>query len=287
MPEPKGHQGKQPAWCPGCGNFGILKALTEVLAELRIAPHEVLIVSGIGQAGKTPHYMQCNTFNGLHGRTLPVATAARLANHSMLVIAVAGDGDCYGEGGNHLLHAIRRNVNVKLFVHNNQIYGLTKGQASPTTAEGTRTKTQPFGVPSEQLNPMALAVALDASFAARGFSGSGNHLRGLMKAAIRHEGFALLDILQPCVTFNKVNTFAWYKERTYHLEEGYDPGDRLAAFERSLEFGDRIPLGILYLRARPTLEAHIPVIRDTPLVRQRFDPKRGRKLIEALNPKGP
>jgi 2-oxoglutarate ferredoxin oxidoreductase subunit beta len=286
MSEARGYQGQKPAWCPGCGNFGILKALTGVLEELRIAPHEVLVVSGIGQAGKTPHYMRCNTFNGLHGRTLPVATAARLANHSMLVIAVAGDGDCYGEGGNHLIHAIRRNVNVKLFVHNNQIYGLTKGQASPTTAEGTRTKTQPFGVPSEQLNPMALAVALDASFAARGFSGDGDHLRGLMKAAIRHEGFALMDILQPCVTFNKVNTFAWYKERTYHLEEGYDPGDRISAFERSLEFGDRIPLGIIYRSERPTLEEHIPVIKDTPLVEQRFDPEAGRRLIEALNPKG-
>ena len=161
MPSLNDYKGQNPAWCPGCGNFSILKTFKDAMVEMGIEPHRFTIVSGIGQAGKFPHYVKCNTFNGLHGRTLPVATAIRLANHNMLTIAVAGDGDCYGEGGNHLMHAMRRNINVKLFVHDNQIYGLTKGQASPTSMEGMVTKNQPFGVFSEQLNPMALAVALD------------------------------------------------------------------------------------------------------------------------------
>jgi 2-oxoglutarate ferredoxin oxidoreductase subunit beta len=285
MPRIEDYRGAQePAWCPGCGNFPILKTLKEALVELDLEPHQVLVVSGIGQGAKLPHYTQCNTFNGLHGRTLPVATAARLANHEMTVIAIAGDGDCYGEGGNHLLHAIRRNPNVTLFVHDNQIYGLTKGQASPTTAEGTVTKTQPFGVPAEQLSPLAMAVALDAGFVARGFAGDREHLKNLMKAAIEHRGFSLLDILQPCVTFNKVNTFAWYKERAYHIEDDYDPTDRPAAFQRALEWGEKIPTGIIYRSDRPTLEDHIPVIKDSPLVRQGFDIETGRELIRSLNP---
>jgi 2-oxoglutarate ferredoxin oxidoreductase subunit beta len=265
------YKGQTPAWCPGCGNFGILKAFKDAVVDLGIEPHQFVIVSGIGQASKLPHYLKCNTFNGLHGRTLPVATGIRLANHEMLVIAVAGDGDCYGEGGNHLLHAIRRNINVKLFVHNNQIYGLTKGQASPTTAEGMITKNQPFGVFSEQLNPMALAVALDCSFVARGFAGDIRHLKELMKAAVLHEGFSLLDILQPCVTFNKMNTYEWYKQRGYYIESEYNPDNRIEAFKKALEWGDRIPLGIIYRNKRPLLEERIPVIKDKPLVNQSFD----------------
>ncbi len=184
------YEGQTPAWCPGCGNFPILNTLKQALVELDIEPHQLTVVSGIGQAAKLPHYMKCNTFNGLHGRTLPVATGIRLANHEMPVIAVAGDGDCYGEGGNHLLHAVRRNINVKLFVHDNQVYGLTKGQASPTTMEGVVTKTQPFGSLSEALNPLAMAVALDCSFVARGFTGDAEFLKGLMKEALNQKGFA-------------------------------------------------------------------------------------------------
>ncbi|NOZ24995.1 MAG: 2-oxoacid:ferredoxin oxidoreductase subunit beta [Nitrospirae bacterium] len=264
------YEGITPAWCPGCGNFAILKALKETLVGLGIEPHGITIVSGIGQAAKLPHYMRCNTFNGLHGRTLPVATGMRLANHTMPVIAVAGDGDCYGEGGNHLLHAVRRNVNVKLFVHDNQVYGLTKGQASPTTMEGVVTKTQPFGSLSEPLNPLALAVALDCSLVARGFAGDTDLLKELMKEAIEHRGFALLDILQPCVTFNKVNTYRWYSERVYRIGDDHDPFDRTEAFRRALEWGERIPTGIIYRNTRPTLEERIPVIKDAPLIDRPF-----------------
>lgn len=254
MPTSEDYKGQVPAWCPGCGNFQILSAVKQALVELGIEPWEVLAVSGIGQSGKLPHYMKCHTFNGLHGRTLPVATAAKLANHSLHVIAVAGDGDCYGEGGNHFLHAIRRNPNITLIVHDNQIYGLTKGQASPTTAKGTRTKVQPSGVPAEPMNPLALAISQDCSFVARGFAGDPEYLKELMKAAITHKGFSLLDILQPCVTFNKVNTFKWYRERVYKLEAEYDPYDRMKAFERVLEWGEKIPNGIFYKKDKDTLE---------------------------------
>ena len=271
MPVLDDYKGKTPAWCPGCGNFGILKAFKDAMVELGKEPHQLTIVSGIGQSGKFPHYVKCNTFNGLHGRTLPVATGIRLANHEMLVIAVAGDGDCYGEGGNHLMHAMRRNINVKLFVHDNQIYGLTKGQPSPTSMEGMITKNQPFGVFSEQLNPMALAVSLDCSFVARGFAGNTEHLKELMKEAVLHKGFSLLDILQPCVTFNKINTYDWYKQRVYNIEPEYNPENRIEAFKKALEWEDRIPLGVIYKNKRPVLEERIPAIKDNPLVRQGFD----------------
>lgn len=271
MPTIEDYKGRTPAWCPGCGNFGILKAFKEAMVELELEPHQFTIVSGIGQSGKFPHYLQCNTFNGLHGRTLPVATGIKLANHEMPVITVAGDGDCYGEGGNHLIHAMRRNIGVKLFVHDNQIYGLTKGQASPTSTEGIITKTQPFGAISEQLNPLTLAVAMDCSFVARGFSGDLNHLKGLIKEAMKHKGFSLVDILQPCISFNKVNTYEWYKKRVYHIEPEYNPEDKTEAFKRSSEWGDRIPIGVIYRNRRQTFEERVPVIKHVPLMRQVFD----------------
>jgi len=272
--------GRTPAWCPGCGNFSILKVFKEVYAELGIEPHQFVIVSGIGQAGKFPHYLKCNTFNGLHGRALPVATGVKLANHEMLVVAEGGDGDGYGEGGNHLVHAIRRNIGVKLFVHDNQIYGLTKGQASPTSTEGMVTKNQPFGVLSEQLNPMALAVALDCSFVGRGYVGEQEHLKGLIKEAIAHKGFSLVDILQPCVTFNKVNTYQWYQQRVYRIESTYNPEDRVEAFRKSLEWGERIPIGVIYRNNRPSLEERIPVIQEQPLTVQPIIIEEIKKKIE-------
>ena len=283
MPTLDDYKGQIPAWCPGCGNFGILKAFKEAFVELGIEPHEFTIVSGIGQSSKFPHYVRCNTFNGLHGRTLPVATGVRLANHEMLVLAVAGDGDCYGEGGNHLIHAIRRNISVKLFVHDNQIYGLTKGQASPTSMEGMVTKNQPFGVLSEQLNPMVMAIALDCSFVARGYAGDQEHLKGLIKEAVNHKGFSIVDILQPCVTFNKVNTYAWYGQRVYHIEPDYNPEDRVQAFQKALEWGERIPIGVIYRNHRPTFEERIPVIKEAPLASQTFELNRLRAIIEEIS----
>ncbi|HQM76275.1 MAG TPA: 2-oxoacid:ferredoxin oxidoreductase subunit beta [Syntrophorhabdaceae bacterium] len=272
MPTLDDLRGQTPAWCPGCGNFSILRAFKDAFVEMDIEPYQFIIVSGIGQSGKFPHYLKCNTFNGLHGRSLPVATGIRLVNHDLLVVAEAGDGDCYGEGGNHLINAIRRNINVKLFVHNNQIYGLTKGQASPTSMEGMITKNQPFGVLSEQFNPMAFAVTLDCSFVARGYAGDPEHLKGLIKEAVGHKGFSLVDILQPCVTFNKINTYSWYSERVYKLGPDYNPENRLEAFQKAIEWGDKIPIGVIYRNNRPILEERIPVIKNKPLVKQHINP---------------
>lgn len=280
MPTLDNYKGQTPAWCPGCGNFAILKAFKEAFVEMGIEPHQFIIVSGIGQSGKFPHYLKCNTFNGLHGRSLPVATGISLVNHEILVVAEAGDGDCYGEGGNHLINAMRRNINVKLFVHNNQIYGLTKGQASPTSMEGMITKNQPFGVLSEQFNPMAFAIALDCSFAARGYAGDHEHLKGLIKEAVNHKGFSLVDILQPCVTFNKTNTYEWYGQRVYKIESGYNPENRVEAFQKALEWGDKIPIGVIYRNNRPTLEERIPVIKEKPLVKQAVDFAVMKKVIQ-------
>lgn len=254
-----------PAWCPGCGNFSILRCIKQALAELEIPPDKLLMVSGIGQAPKTPHYFRCNLFNGLHGRDISVGVGAKIANHELIVISESGDGNTYGEGGNHLIHNIRRNVNMTVFVHNNQIYGLTKGQASPTSDLGMKTKVQVDGVINPPFNPIAVAVALNCSFVARSFSGDPEHLVNMMKLAITHKGFALLDILQPCVTFNRINTFQWYKQRVYKLDDSYDPTDRRLAFEKSLEWGDRIPIGVIYINNRPTYEEQLPQLKDGPL----------------------
>ena len=213
------------AWCPGCGNFAILNAVKQALVGSGVEPHQVVFVSGIGQAAKAPHYLNANVFNGLHGRSLPVATGAKLANPELTVIVESGDGCNYGEGGNHFLAAIRRNVDVTLLVHNNQVYGLTKGQASPTSHKGFVTKAQPDGVLAEPFNPVAVAIAMNAGFVARSFSGKIDHLADMIQEGIAHRGLSLIDILQPCPSFNKVNTFAWYKERCYVLPDEYEPTD--------------------------------------------------------------
>jgi 2-oxoglutarate ferredoxin oxidoreductase subunit beta len=270
------------AWCPGCGNFSILKALKKALVDIQQEPHELVIVSGIGQAPKTPHYLRCNCFNGLHGRTLPVATGIKLANHKLTVIAQGGDGDGYGEGGNHFLHAMRRNINITYLVHNNQVYGLTKGQTSPTSDYGFVTRTTPRGAISPACNPLLLAVASDCSFVARGFAGEIDHLADLIKAGIQHKGFALIDILQPCVSFNRVNTFKWYSERVYKIDADSprDTEDRLGAFQKAQEWGVKIPIGVLYRNQRPTLEEQIPAIADQPLVAQQINPGAFSELFE-------
>jgi len=269
------------AWCPGCGNFGILQALRTALVELGIEPHQLLLVSGIGQAPKLPHYIQDNVFNGLHGRSLPVATGAKIANHELMVIAIDGDGGAYGEGGNHWIAAMRRNVNVTYLAHNNQVYGLTKGQASPTSDLGFITKTTPRGA-SQPVNPIAVALASDVTFVARGFAGDIEHLSRLLKMGIEHKGFSLVDILQPCVSFNKVNTYQWYRERVYKLDDepGYNPGDKLAAFAKSQEWGSRIPIGLIYQNERPVYEEQLPQLKEIPLVRQELNPQRFEKLLD-------
>jgi len=259
------------AWCPGCGNFSILKAVKQGLAAAGLEPHQVLFVSGIGQAAKAPHYLNANLFNGLHGRSLPVATGIRLANPGQVVIVESGDGCTYGEGGNHFLAAIRRNIDVTLLVHNNQVYGLTKGQASPTSDEGFVTKAQPEGAAQASFNPVGVAVAMRAGFVARGFAGKVDHLADLLGRAIAHRGFSLVDVLQPCVSFNKVNTLAWYKKRCYDLPEDYDPTDWEGAMKKAQEWRDRIPVGVILRSDRPTYEERFAVLGEGAVVGRATD----------------
>jgi 2-oxoglutarate/2-oxoacid ferredoxin oxidoreductase subunit beta len=268
------------AWCPGCGNFRILPAVKKALAASDLAPHQVTFISGIGQAAKAPHYLNANLFNGLHGRSLPVATGCRLVNHHQPVIVESGDGCTYGEGGNHFLAAIRRNLNITMLVHNNQVYGLTKGQASPTSDEGFVTKAQPHGVYAMPFNPLAVAVALQAGLVARAFAGLEDHLAAMIKEALAHPGFALVDILQPCVSFNKVNTFAWYKSRCYTLPDSYDSTDWSTAMQKAHEWGDKIPLGIIYRNNRLPFESHFDCLKEVPLVKQKTDKVKLQTLLE-------
>ncbi len=252
------------AWCPGCGNYPILKALKEALAELEIDPTQLVMVSGIGQAAKIPHYIRAHVFNGLHGRALPPATAIKASNPRLTVIAESGDGDMYGEGGNHFIHCIRRNPNITNIVHDNRVYGLTKGQASPTSPLGFKTPVQVHGVSLEPFNPLAVAIALDAGFVARANAQDREQTKDLMKRAIAHKGYALLDILQPCVTYNKLNTYQWFKEHTYYLDESYDPHDRMAAFQKATET-DKLALGVFYLSPnKPPFEDTTGVYREDP-----------------------
>lgn len=250
------------AWCPGCGNFGILTCLKDALEELGKDPHDVLMVAGIGQAAKTPQYISANTFCGLHGRAVPPAVAAKIVNPALTVIIDSGDGDSYGEGGNHFIHNIRRNVDISHFIHDNQVYGLTKGQASPTSDEDAITGVQVEGNKNIPFNPVLLAIAAGAGFVARSFSGRPQHLKEMMKRAIQFKGYAMLDILQPCVSFNKVNTFQWYNKHVYELDQTHDAANRLTAMERAMEFGERIPIGILYEKQQPTYHEKHSVLKN-------------------------
>ena len=267
---------------PGCGNFGIREAVRQALEELHVEPWQVVFVSGIGQAAKLPQYMPCNIFDVLHGRSLVTATGVKLANHRLIVIAEGGDADMYAEGANHLMHALRKNVNITCLVHNNQVYGLTKGQVSRPARAGSSPARHPKAVLEPPFNLLAFAVALEAGFVARGFAGDIPGLKELIIAAIRHEGFSLLDILQPCVTFNKVNTFKWYQSRVYNLSDtpGYDPFDKAQAFARSLEWSSKIPCGIIYRNDRPSLDHQLPQLREQPLIDQPVQGDKFRALIE-------
>ncbi len=261
--------GVHPDWCPGCGDFGVLKSLKEAILELGIEPHTVLIVSGIGCSSNLPGFIRAYGVHSIHGRALPVASGAALANHDLHVIAVGGDGDGYGIGIAHFIHAMRRNLNLTYIVMDNEVYGLTTGQASPTTLEGHKTKSTPRGNVERPIQPLALALATGATYVARAFSGVPKQLSQLIAGAIRHRGFSLIDVFSPCVTFNMLNTYAWFKERVYELaEEGHDTSDLMAAMGKALEFGSRIPLGLLYQIERPIYDDSEPVLRQGPLVDQ-------------------
>jgi 2-oxoglutarate ferredoxin oxidoreductase subunit beta len=272
---------KDTAWCPGCGNFGILEALRDALISLNLEPHRVVIASGIGQAAKTPQYITANMFNGLHGRSLPAGIGIKLANKELTVIVESGDGCSYGEGGNHFIHAVRRNLDITHIVHNNQVYGLTKGQASPTTAKQQKTELQFDGVQMQPLNPLAVALSLGAGFVARGFFADKKQLASLIAEAISYRGYALLDILQTCPSFNKVNTFKWYKERVYYVPPQYDPTDIAQARQAVEEWGERIPLGVIYRREQAEYAALHPMLSaNPPLADLPLDPQSAKRFMD-------
>ena len=270
------------AWCPGCGNYSILNTLKQALAELKISPQQLVVVSGIGQGAKIPQYFKTNYFNGLHGRALPPATGIKAANPNLTVIAESGDGDMYGEGGNHFIHAIRRNSDITNIVHNNMVYGLTKGQASPTSELGFRTPIQVSGVVSQPFNPLSIAIALDASFVARAFAGDIEETKKIIKKAILHKGYALVDVFQPCVTFNKINTYDWFKEHTYYLDGKYDVTNRIDAFKKAIE-QNNLPLGIFYInKNKKTFEQNLKTYKQNkkPLYKRQIKMDRIIKLIK-------
>ena len=261
----------RPDWCPGCGDFGVLNALQRACAELEIQPHELMVVSGIGCSSNLPGFFRSYGVHSLHGRSLPFATGAKLANHAMTVIATGGDGDGYGIGLNHFIQAMRRNINLTYIVMNNEVYGLTTGQVSPTSETGMKTKTTPHGNLEGMLNPLALALAAGCGYIARGFSGDIKHLVKLYQEGIQFPGFALIDVFSPCVTFNKQNTYPWFRERVYRLEDKrHDPTDFHAAMDRALEWGEKIPIGLFYRNPnpRPPLDAQDPGLQSGPLVSQ-------------------
>ncbi|MBD3312767.1 2-oxoacid ferredoxin oxidoreductase [archaeon] len=245
----------KPNWCPGCGNFGIWNALKLAIEDLKLTREEVVMTGGIGCSSKIPYWVNVNAFCGLHGRPVSLAAGIKLMNPKLTVIACGGDGDGYSEGVQHFIHFCKDNFDIAYFIHNNQIYGLTKGQASPTSDEGFITKTTPWGA-FKALNPVSTALGAGATFVARGFAGDMQGLKGLMKKAIKHKGAALVDILQPCVTFNKKNTFAWYKERIYELKKPFKT--RAEAFKESLKWGDKIPIGVFYQSKEKTMGDHLP-----------------------------
>lgn len=248
-------------WCRGCGNFGIFVALRKAILELNIPLKDIVVAYGIGCHGHMVNYLKIYGFEGLHGRALPVAEGIKMANKKLTVLAVAGDGDLLGEGVQHLVHAIRRNINITCILHDNQLYALTVNEASPRTEKGMKTRSTPEGNYVEPINPISFALGLECSFVARGFSGDVNHLTEIIKRAVNHNGFAFIDVLQPCVTFNYINTFQYFFQRVYKLEEtDYDPTNLKLAFEKSFEWGDKIPIGVFYEKEKSIFTDDHPLL---------------------------
>jgi len=262
----------EPDWCPGCGDFGVLRALEIAAGKLGIYPKDLMVVSGIGCSSNLPGFIHAYGVHSLHGRAVAVASGIKLANHDLNVVITGGDGDGYGIGIGHFIHAMRRNLDLTYIVMNNQIYGLTTGQASPTTMKEVRTKSTPLGNIETPINPVALALVSGATYVSRGFSGENKHLAELIAGAIAHKGFSLVDVFSPCVTYNKINTYDYFRKRVYKLEaeEGYDVANVGSALQRSFEWNERIPIGVFYRDEQPTYEDGEPALRNGPLVRQQL-----------------
>ena len=275
-----------PDWCPGCGDFGVLKAVKMAAGKAGVVPKDLVVISGIGCSSNLPGYVHAYGVHSLHGRAVAVATGVRLANIDLKVVITGGDGDGYGIGIGHFIHAMRRNLDLTYVVMDNQIYGLTTGQASPTTMKDMRTKSTPRGNVELPINPIALALVSGATYVARGFSGDPNHMADLIAGGIQHKGFALIDAFSPCVTYNKLNTYPWFKKRVYKLEEdrAYNSTNVRAALEKSFEWGDRIPIGLFYRDEQPTYEDSEPAFKRGPLTKQTLapDPALFETLVEEL-----
>lgn len=267
---------EKPQWCSGCGDFAINLAIKNALAQSGVEPHNAVLVSGIGCSGKMPHYVHAYGFESLHGRVIPPASGIRLANQELTVIGVGGDGDGYGIGMGHFIHVMRRNYDMTYIVHDNQVYGLTAGQTAPTTQKGMKTKSTPYGNLEEPVHPIPLALTMGATYVARGFAGELAHLTSIIVGGIKHKGFALIDVLQPCVTFNKLNTYEYWKQRCYKLEEsGHDSSNHEKALEKANEDWktnyEKIPIGLFYKEEKPTYESELPQLK-TPLVKHDIKP---------------
>lgn len=266
-------QGYFPTWCPGCGNFGIWAAIKQALAKLKLGPEDFAAVFGIGCSGNMNDFLWTTSFHALHGRSIPTAVGIKLANHKLPVIAIAGDGDTYGEGGNHLLHASRGNHDITMIVHDNRVYGLTTGQVAPTAIQGFKAKSTPSGTIEVPVNPLALALSQGATYIAQGFSGDINHLADLIAAGIQHKGFSLVNVFQPCVTFNHVTTYAWYRERVYKLDQkNHNPKDFKQAMDKSFELTEKIPIGIIYQAERQVYTDGLPQLAGHSLIESSDNP---------------
>jgi len=264
--------GYNPTWCPGCGDWGIGVAIKQVLVQLGLGPSSVAAVFGIGCSGNMNDFLNAYAIHSLHGRALPNAIGIKLANHKLPVIAIVGDGDCYGEGGNHLIHACRGNHDITVIVHDNGVYGLTTGQVAPTAQKGFKSKSTPSGILETPINPLALTLTSGATFVAQSFAGDALHVIAMIKAGIEHKGFSIINILQPCVTFNKINTYQYYLQRVYKLDADYKKSDFKTAVQKCLEVNEnKFPLGVIYQEEKPTYTDQIPQLKEATLInRKRF-----------------
>ncbi len=294
-------------WCPGCGDFGIMNGLQMAFAELGLEPHNIVMVSGIGCSGKEAHNVKCFGVHTLHGRTLPFAMGIKVANPSLEVLAIGGDGDGLGIGAGHFVNAGRRNIDMTYIIHNNGVYGLTKGQASPTLRLGQQTKALPKPNINEAVNSIGLAIISGFTFAARSYAFDVRHLKDTIRQAVQHKGLAFIDCLQPCPTYNNITTKSWYagedrkdekgnpQSRLYKLEEtGFDPivhdwkedfDKKVAAINKASEWGDKIPLGIFYKNElEPTfgdrLKDRIPFYFERPPAKQKLKDENGLSTVD-------
>ena len=264
---PNDYNGYFPTWCPGCGNYGIWAALKSALVKLTWKPDDFILVYGVGCSGNMNDFVKVYGLHSLHGRAMPNAIGLKLANHKLPVIVVGGDGDQYGEGGNHFMHACRGNYDITLLVHNNQVYGLTTGQVSPTSTKGSKSKSTPKGIIEDPVNPTALAITQGATYVAQGFAGDIPQLTKLIVDGINHKGFSLVNVYQPCVTFNKVNTYQWFRERVYKLDETHNKEDIKQAVGLTVG-NEKIPTGVLYQVQKPTYEESLSQLETGSLVEQ-------------------